>query len=182
LSKVNKQDLLVDCRLAGYREVVVKYDSEDPSLGKDFGNFTNVPNGMQTTWQGRSIGTHPSTGKPIPTYYPIKQKPSVKLEDAYHPDNNRADMSRKKKFPAKDQWIPIHLIHSKSVLYKYVETLNRYMAIKKAWKFTPFYTWIEVALSEYTNKDDLFTDFKIERDLTGNKFTITAVRNPNFKG
>lgn len=161
LQSLKAEDRLVGCLLAGYRDVVVKYQQDSPEL-----------NGLGMVFPDASPGVHTyfKNGGPKGAikYSRLRPDPIV-VTDAYR-QGYAPQFGQKLLAREKNKTYLSTADNTNSQLKSYIMALNRYLQTKKAWKFTGS-EWTPVHLNEYSSAD-IFKFLQIN----GNE--VTGILNP----
>jgi len=143
---------LVGCKIAGYRAVVLKYYQGAPSFGV----------GQHALTQNKTIERVTDAH----TVYGSGARSSLRprLPEGFKfafQDNLKTALISVAKAKPNNEEIPVANIRQKQALQQYIEKLDRYLRLKRAWQFKDSNSWTEIPLSEYTDKN-IFSDYVLE--------------------
>ncbi|MFW0887926.1 UNVERIFIED_CONTAM: hypothetical protein MKS84_14640 [Pseudomonas sp. JL1] len=162
MNELGTANNLINCVLAGYRDVVVKYE---------YGSRELDSLGMVFPGASEGVHTYYKDGGPKGAIRHTRLRPApIVVNDTYI--EGLQPQFAKKLLLQKDKKKYLTLKDNTNPAFrKYIEALNRYLQKKKAWKFTNSMTWAPIQLDEYSSSD-------IFKFLEITDSTVTGILNP----
>lgn len=143
---------LVGCKIAGYRAVVLKYHEGARSF--QVGDHATTRN--QTIERVKDAHTVYGNGSRS------SLRPHLPAGFKFPFQNNlKTTLIPSASKKAGNEQISVTDIRANQALRQYIEKLDRYLRLKRAWEFKDSLDWKEIPLSEYSDKN-IFADYVLE--------------------